>query len=82
MTLADVEAILGRPARDETQGRARHFTGSRLFSDEADGEPQWISPEYAVSLQFTDGRVTRKETSLAVIPGRGFFDKVRRWLRL
>jgi SmpA / OmlA family len=66
MTLAEVEAILGGPARSETWGAEAGWTyswHSRLFvGDGLDELYDWIGPEYAVQVGFHDGRVVAYRT--------------------
>lgn len=83
MTLAEVEAILGGPARDETGGRFWiNQLGSTLFLGNSPESQQWVSDECAVAVWFTDGHVAFHRLDFVVPKDETPLDKLRRWLRL
>jgi hypothetical protein len=82
MTLAEVEAILEGPARDETGGRCwTTYISSTLFVHAIDAQ-EWIGDECAVAVWFHDGRVAFRHLGDVVPRDERLVDKFRRWLRL
>jgi hypothetical protein len=83
MTLAEVEAILGGPARDETNGStaATYIHISNVARPDPYNEKEWRSDDVAVIVEFHDGRV------ILCNPAREFArrswpDRLCRWLGL
>jgi hypothetical protein len=83
MTLAEVEAILGGPARDETGGQGVVVHHAKwIFTPSAALRGQWVSEECAVEVDFVEGRVTYIQIGTVVMPGESPLDKLRRWFGL
>ncbi len=95
MTLAEVEAILGGPARDDTTGpvvceEPPEFAppdaqGRRYRITFVDMRPllRWHSDEVQVRIHFDDdGRVTDCHSFLMRRAEETLLDRVRRWLGL
>jgi hypothetical protein len=81
MTLAEVEAILGGPARDETGGRGGGLVtpiGSRHFPQGPDAA--WTSEDCAVSVYLREGRVYFTEAAPVFIFEDTLLRRVRRWI--
>src|SRR5260370_37035941 len=59
MTVAEVEAILGGPARDELAGRRTLMMYRPLLVVSGDGRShaEWVGTDFAVLVVFKDGRV-------------------------
>ena len=68
MTLADVEAILGGPARDETRGRGvvmypgPGMVGWELFFEDLT-VAEWLSEECGIWIAFEKKRVVKKRVA-------------------
>jgi hypothetical protein len=82
MTLAEVEAILGGPARDETDGE-RYVEYHEGLTEPIIPFRQWTGPSIGIIVVFSaeDGVVTQFSigpTSAAANP----LDRLRRWLGL
>jgi hypothetical protein len=80
MTLQEVEAILGGPARDETDGR-----GGAVFpvSDMVIRHwSSWKGREYTVLIAFENGRVEDKMCATTFLREETLLQMARRWLRL
>jgi hypothetical protein len=74
MTLAEVEAILGEPPRDDNDPDLPTFGSLRRPSC-------WLADGLLVSVVFdTTGRVASCDSSTVPIPNP--LEKLRRWLRL
>jgi hypothetical protein len=95
MTLADVETILGGPARDETTGPVIRedppefappdSSGRRFRITILDMRPhlEWHSDQVRIWVHVdTDGRVTECSHFPTRRAEEGLLDKLRRWLRL
>jgi hypothetical protein len=86
MTLAEVEALLGGPARNES-GLPDNFINDAFVNVDACGTPpfaerRWASPGYVVIVSFDgSGRVTRHSHADFDVD-RSPLDKLRRWLRM
>jgi hypothetical protein len=88
MTRAEVEDLLGGPARNES-GLPDNFINDAFVVTNPlrpGGRPldeqRWASPGYLVVVLFDDsGRVVR-HTRFAFEVDRSFLDKLRRWLHL
>jgi len=59
MTVAEVEAILGGPARDEVAGRLTMMMYRPLLVVSGDGRShaEWVGTYFAIIVVFKDGRV-------------------------
>jgi hypothetical protein len=82
MTLQEVEAILGGPARDDTGGVNNGVEYGVTELVIGDGYREWIGPEYGILIAFRSDRAgqiwignTRRQTFSPV-------DRLRRWLGL
>ncbi len=69
MTLAEVEAILGGPARDEQAGRLVFMMYRPLIGVPRDGVPgEWVGNDFAIFVVFKDGQVwTRSQACVATV---------------
>jgi SmpA / OmlA family len=88
MTMADVEAILGGPTRDETAGCAV----PDMWAEDADPPGMfirsaylpksifWTSEQRAIEVIFKDDRVWRCYSYPAVRVRDTFLDRARRWI--
>ena len=83
MTLAEVEAILGGPARDESNALALGGY-CRAEPDRSDWSiKEWISDDAAVAVWFGDDEFVTDSTEFTILrQHESYLDKVRRWLRL
>jgi hypothetical protein len=84
MTLAEVEAILGGPPRDETGGRgwALDLIPIRFVSVDDVTTAEWIGADCAVRIEFHEGRVDRKWVADVVEDEERPLDRLRRWFGL
>src|SRR4051812_29388784 len=83
MTLAEVEAVLGGPARDETTGPVNDviFGGELMLPGGPSAE--WVSDEYRVWVWLdSEGRVDLYSDSPVQRLPETPLEKLRRWLRL
>lgn len=83
MTLADVEEILGGPARNES-GMPDNFINDAFVMRGVQPftEKRWASSGRIVIVHFDDSwRVTRHTTGDFAVD-RSLFDKIRRWFRV
>ncbi len=79
MTLAEVEAILGGPARDETGGAEASLYVIMILGDER----EWIAPGIAINIRFDgDNRVALVHRGATLTLDGSFLDRVCRWLHL
>jgi outer membrane protein assembly factor BamE (lipoprotein component of BamABCDE complex) len=80
MTRAEVEAVLGGPARDETGGRrmAFYIDGDGWFEPNPD---EWIGDEWVVTVNFDHGRVSGKREGQSCPVEENLLSRFRRWLR-
>ena len=81
MMRAEVEAILGGPARDDSGGARRMEDGDMIFRIIGCSEEEWIGNERSVVVYFRDGLVIRLRTFF-VVPPPTVLQKVRSWLRV
>jgi hypothetical protein len=83
MTLEEVEAILGGPGRDESNGRAAPmFISSNVAPWMVYPSTNWISDDAAISVVFRNGEVYTWTIATMLIRQERFLDRLRRWLRL
>jgi hypothetical protein len=76
MTLAEVEAILGGPARDETAGPPRTAMIQSVRPDR-----EWNSDRVSIWVYLdAEGRV--RECRAIPVPAESGLDRLRRWLGL
>jgi hypothetical protein len=95
MTRADVEKLLGGPARNES-GLPDNFINDAFVNAEPDeikrgrlnpgakpfDDRRWASPGFVVLVAFDDsGRVIR-HSHMSFDVDRSFLDRLRRWLHL
>jgi hypothetical protein len=82
MTLAEVEAILGGPARNESDMPDNFINDAFVMNGEQPfTEKRWASPGRVVILHFDDScRVIRRTTTDFGVD-HSLFDMVRRWFR-
>jgi hypothetical protein len=83
MTLAEVEELLGGPARNESNMPDNFINDAFEFHDCARPfeDKRWASPAYVVIVEFDDsGRVTGH--FIFDFHGESLLDRLRRWLRL
>jgi hypothetical protein len=81
MTLVEVEAVLGGPARDESGG------AGFVFDEPPDGQighdfAQWHGPERGVHVEFRNGRVALVRTSARIWDDETLLRRLFRWLGL
>jgi hypothetical protein len=86
MALAEVEAILGGPARDESHGRASPlYQTIGLVATPLGAYPskEWISTEAAVEVEFGDDEVVMTSTRGVIRwhPEVSLLETVRRWFQ-
>jgi len=78
MTQAEVEAILGGPARDEVGGKPPRF-----LVKIPENQKEWIGPECKITVVFNeDGRAGAISSENVSVPPEAMLEKFRRWLRL
>jgi hypothetical protein len=95
MTLADVEELLGGPARNESDMPDNFINDAFVTADTDEMKmarlrpgarpfenKRWASPGFVVLVDFDDsGRVIR-HSNCAFEVDKSLLDKLRRWLRL
>jgi hypothetical protein len=86
MTLAEVEELLGGPARNESNMPDNFINDAFVVARHRGAQPfeerRWASPGFVVLVHFDDsGRVIRL-TNFDFNVDRSLIDKLRRWLRL
>jgi outer membrane protein assembly factor BamE (lipoprotein component of BamABCDE complex) len=84
MTLQEVEAILGGPARDDTHGAGRAFFVFGTEGVNCDQVHRWIGAESSLWIAFDSGKVTQFERggTIWLTLRDTFFERIRRRLRL
>jgi hypothetical protein len=76
MTLAEVETLLGGPARNESE-----VPNNGIMITRAADDPCWVSTRIVVIVSFDDnGRVDNH--GVFPLHQNRFFDTIRRWLEL
>lgn len=88
MTRAEVEAILGGPARNDTGGRRWPLCANSNVLKRRVGEPpdqedgEWIGDEMAVVVSFNFGQVYDTRVGHVLPFEESLLGRFRRWLRL
>jgi hypothetical protein len=79
MTLAEVEQILGGPARDESSGATAFVQTAPGPSRGFDDSRRWIGQEHGVTVWFANQQVISLNIGIVVWP-ESVLDIFRRWL--
>jgi hypothetical protein len=83
MTLAEVEEMLGGPARDEmSPGSAAMFGDLDPSEQGLSQESDWMSDDIALRIAFDAGRVTSRHIVRIGFRDEPLMVRVRRWLHL
>src|SRR6266404_6284378 len=80
MSRADVAAILGGPARDDSGGAGKMEDGDMVFSIIGCSEEEWVGNECSVVVYFHDGLVVTSR-SFSVWRRPTLLERVRSSLR-